>query len=361
MKETMHDCYLSQFNCMKNILVNKQGILKEFVDFYITTMPDRIYLLGSGTSYNACTVAAPFMEKTLDVEVTPIVPSSMGKLYGKKPLVIVVSQSGRSTNTINAINKINETGASVVTLTDPKDTPVGNMGDLSVHLAADNESVGPRTRGYTSTILTLYLMALEAGLICGTIEEADYDKAMASYNETIDNGEKYFKACQDFYDLNLENLRKARKFIFVGKGTAAKVAEESALKVLETLCYPAIGYEYEEFLHGPVCCADEELALFLSLSCDEDKGRMLKTADIIGNITRNCYIVTHDPSVKGDKVLILPSTEPSYSSAFTNILFGQLISARLTEDLARTRHPGVKNIFDNMGTKISVNATNERR
>lgn len=356
MKETMHDCYLSQFSCMKNIITNRKAILKEFIDFYKAVKPDRIYLLGSGTSYNACSAAGPFMEKTLAVEITPVVPSSTGKLYGKRPLIIAVSQSGRSTNTVSAINKIKKIGVPVVTLTDPKDTPVGNIGDLSVHLAADNELIGPRTRGYTATVLTLYLMALEAGLACGAIEEAEYDKAIAAYNETVDNGGQYFKACQDFYDLNLENLSKARKFIFVGKGAAAQVAKESALKVLETLCYPAIGYEYEEFLHGPVCCADEELALFLSLSYDEDKERMLKTAELVGDITRNCYIVTHDPGMKGDKVLVLPSAEPDYSSAFTNILFGQLISAKLTEDLARTRHPGVKAIFSNMGTKVSVKA-----
>ncbi len=356
MKETMYDCYLSQFDCMKKIIINKKVILKEFIDFYRNIKPDRIYLVGSGTSYNACIAAAPFMEKTLEVETVSIAPSAMGKLYGKKPLVIAISQGGCSTNTISAINRVKKIGVPVVTLTDPKDTPVGNMGDLSVHLAADNELVGPKTRGYASSILTLCLMALEAGRECGTINEAEYNKAIAGYNETFDNGDKYFKACQDFYDLNFEDLSKARKYIFVGKGITAEVAKESALKVLETLCYPAIGYEYEEFLHGPVCCADEELALFLSLPYDEDKERMLKTADIIRDITRNCYIITHDPDMKGDKVLVLPSTEPRYSSAFTNILFGQLISAKLTEDMARTRHPGVKAIFSNMGTKVPVKA-----
>lgn len=356
MKETMHDCYLSQFNCMKNIIINKNSILKEFIDFYKTINPDRIYLVGSGTSYNACIAAAPFMEKTLDVEIESVAPSAMGKLYGKKPLVIAISQGGCSTNTISAINKVKKIGVPVVTLTDPKDTPVGNMGDLSVQLAADNELIGPKTRGYTATILTLFLMALQAAYACGTIEKTEYDKAIAGLDETIDNGDKYIKACQAFYDLHLENLSKARKFIFVGKGVTANVAKESALKVLETLCYPAIGYEYEEFLHGPVCCADEELALFLSLPHDEDRERMLKTAELVGDITRNCYIITDDPAMKGDKVLVLPSTEPDYSSVFTHILFGQLISAKLTEDLARTRHPGVKAIFSNMGTKVSAKA-----
>ena len=128
MKETMHDCYRSQFSCMGHILAHKDELLKRFVEFYASNQPDRIYLLGSGTSYTACATAAPYMERILKVEVTPIIPSSFGSLFGKTPLVIAVSQSGRSTNTISAIEKLKEAGAQVVTLTDPRETPVGNAG-----------------------------------------------------------------------------------------------------------------------------------------------------------------------------------------------------------------------------------------
>ena len=354
MKETMHDCYRSQFSCMGHILAHKDELLKRFVEFYASNQPDRIYLLGSGTSYTACATAAPYMERILKVEVTPIIPSSFGTLFGKTPLVIAVSQSGRSTNTISAIEKLKEAGAQVVTLTDPRETPVGNAGTLSVHLAADQESVGPRTRGYSATVFTLYLMALECGFFQGTISKECYDQEIAKYAEIIENGEIYYKACQDFYDCNFENLKKAKKYIFAGKGENAKVAAESALKVLETLCYPAIGYEYEEFLHGPACCADEELALFLYLSNDEDKERMLKTADIMDSITPNCYVITNDSKLKRKNLLVMPSGRNADLSVFANILFGQLISAKLTEDMARTRHPGVKNIFSDMGTKCLV-------
>ena len=223
-----------------------------------------------------------------------------------------------------------------------------------MHLAAEQESVGPRTRGYSATVFTLYLMALECGFFQGTISKECYDQEIAKYAEIIENGEIYYKACQDFYDCNFENLKKAKKYIFAGKGENAKVAAESALKVLETLCYPAIGYEYEEFLHGPACCADEELALFLYLSNDEDKERMLKTADIMDSITPNCYVITNDSKLKRKNLLVMPSGRNADLSVFANILFGQLISAKLTEDMARTRHPGVKNIFSDMGTKCLV-------
>ena len=385
MIETMHDCYLSQFNCMKKILADRNEIVKDFSSLFMAAKPDRIYLIGSGSSYNACTCASFFIEKTLQIEVTVAAPTCMGKIYGNHPLVIAVSQSGRSTNTINAIKRAREAGATVVTLTDPTDTPVGNIGDLALHIAADNEQIGPRTRGYTATILTLYLMALEAGLACGAIDSTYHDMAIAGYSATFDKGETYFEACQKFYDAHFDDLSKVRKYVFTGKGALAGTGEECALKVLETLCYPAFGYEYEEFLHGPVCFADEELALFIFLSEDRDidrdrdmdrdrnrdmnmdrdrnrdRERMLQTAGIIDKITRNCYIVAHDPgifnhepAVKSENVLLLPSASPEFSSVFTHVLFGQLISAKLTEDLARARHPGVKEIFSSMDTKAPI-------
>jgi glucoselysine-6-phosphate deglycase len=348
----MHDCYLSQFDCMKRILEGKGSLLDGFSDFYRSIDPDRVYLMGSGTSYNACSAAAPFMEKCLGTEVLAVAPTCVGNIYGKRPLVIAVSQSGRSTNTVGALGKMRESGVAAVTLTDPIDTPVGKAGDFSLSLDAGQELVGPKTRGYMATVLTLCLAALEAGLMGGGIDKAFHDGAVAALSETAARGGEYFAACQKFYDANLEDLKKARHFLFVGKGVAARVAQEDALKVLETLCYPSSGYEYEEFLHGPACCTDEGLALFLFLAGDGDRERMLQTANIIREATPNCYIVSHDPEIRGEKILYLATPDPCACSPFTDILFGQLISARLTEELGRARHPAVKDIFARMNTKI---------
>ncbi len=352
MSETMYDCYLSQFQCLNGILDDKDQLLNGFAAYYRSVSPDRVYLVGSGTSGNACAAAAPFLEKVLGVEVTAAVPTCMGRLYGDRPLLIAVSQGGRSTNTVSFIGRMRKEGASVVTLTDPVDTPVGSAGNFAVPLQARDEQIGPKTRGYMATVLTLYLMGLEAGLNNGTIDRAFYDKCMDQYRETARRGGEYLAACQDFYDAHLADLKLGRNYLFVGKGVSAKVALEDALKVLETLCYPSIGYEFEEFLHGPGCCTDENLALFLFLTQDEDAARMQQAAGIIGEATKNCYLVSHDPSVTGDKVLYLPTPDPVYLSPFTDILFGQLLSAKLTEALGRQRHPAVKDIFARMGTKV---------
>lgn len=351
MSETMHDCYISQFSCMRNILQNRKSLLSEFVGFYRQINPDRVYLIGSGSSYNACSAAAPLMENLLGIEVTTVAPSAFGKIYGERPLAIAVSQSGRSTNTLHAVQALKDKDIAVVALTDPVDTPVGRSGDLSVPLAAGNELVGPKTRGYTATILTLHLMALEASLNCTGLSKISYDQIISAYVSFCEQEQLYLQTCQSFYDAHFSDLKNARAYIFSGKNADAMTARESALKVLETLCYPAMGYEYEEVLHGPLCCADESLALFLYLSHDEDKERMLKTADIIGKVTANCYVITDDVSVRGEKVLSLPASGSTCTTVFSYILFSQLICAKLTQDLGRSRHPGVMTIFESMGTK----------
>lgn len=354
MKETMHDCYRSQFRCMQHILEARKELLNDFVSFCLKQKPDRIYLLGSGTSFTASSTAAPYMERLLQTEVTSIVPSSSGVLYGERPLVIASSQSGRSTNTLHAIREIKKKDAVVVTLTDPVETPVGSAGDIKVHLAAENETVGPRTRGYSATVLTLQLMALEYAYKAGTISEREYSQELKKFQQVLDQGENFYMACQTFYEEHLENLKKAKKYIFAGKGTCSKVALEDALKVLETLCYPAIGYEYEEFLHGPACCADEELALFLFLSNDTDRDRILQTADIMDRVTPNCYVISGDAGIRRHNTLVLSAGDDRELSVFAAMLFGQLLSARLTLELNRRRHPQVKNIFSDMGTKCAV-------
>lgn len=329
-------------------------MLRGFAAYYRSVAPDRVYLVGSGTSYNACAAAAPFLEQVLHVAVTAAAPTCLDRLYGQKPLLIAVSQGGRSTNTVAFIDRMRQAGVPAVTLTDPVDTPVGKTGSFAVPLMARDEQIGPKTRGYMATELTLYLLGLDAALDKGTIDRAFCEAYLAHYEETARRGEEYLAACQRFYDAHLADLKTARNYLFVGKSVSAQVAAEDALKVLETLCYPSIGYEFEEFLHGPACCTDESLALFLFLFLppDEDVDRIRQAAGIIGEATSNCYTISHDASVTGDKVLCLPTPDPVYLSPFTDVLFGQLLSAVLTGALGRQRHPAVKDIFTRMGAKV---------
>jgi glucoselysine-6-phosphate deglycase len=344
----MYDCYLSQFDCLARLLESRESLLSGFADYYAGVNPDRLYLVGSGTSFHACSAAAYYMEGLLGIEITVAAATAMTKPYGKRPLVIAVSQSGLSTNTRDMVGRLVSLGVPVISLTDPKITPVSSAADFPILLQADNEKIGPKTRGYMATVLTLYLMALEVS----KIERERYDSEIAELRAVIGMGPRYLEACGSFFENHREELSKARSYMFAGKGAAGKAAAECALKILETVCYPAMGYEYEEFLHGPAFSADERLALFLFLCDDEDKERMLKSSELVGNATENSYIISHDESVQGDKILFLPTACPDVMSPFTDVLIGQLISSVLPETIGRGRHPAVKDFLSDMDTKV---------
>lgn len=350
MLRKMYGYYQSQPSCMKELLSNSKEIAGGFARLYRDLKPDRIYLIGSGSSLNACKAAGAYMEAILGVEVTSGPPSAPPVIRGANPLVLTVSQSGKSTNTVALLEKLRGK-ARTVSVTSGTDNPVAQMADFAVDILVGEETVGPKTKGFTGTVLCLYLAALEAALLCGSLNPAGYEREIGLLRETIEYGAQNLEACERFYRDHLDDLKAARHFLFVGKGPAAAVGAEDALKLLETLCMPAAGYEFEEYLHGPTICITEETALFLFYSGDEDGARMEKLADIVRKASRNSYLIDRTGSLQGEHVLSLRAGDSEHMSPFVDIYFGQLISALLTQELSILRHPAARSITSDMGTK----------
>jgi glucoselysine-6-phosphate deglycase len=351
---TMYDYYLSQPEYMRRIFNNKDKNLGAFKAFYGGRNPSRIYLCGSGTSFHACSSAREYMQQMTGREVTVVTPTNKSALEGERPIAILVSQSGRSTNTLEALKRYQDKGIPAVSLTFSTDTPVAQAGGLPLVLDVDDETAGPKTRGYTGTVLSLYLMALIAALETKDISESEYNQQLGHISQAIDASAENQRRCAAFFDPLFEALKPANNYMFVGKGPAMAVAGESALKELETLCYPASAYEFEEYLHGPACCVDERSALFLFLSGDGDLPRMQRLTEIIKAATRNVYHVTYDENLRGENILNLTSPDPYYMSPFSSIFPGQYLSAKLPGAYGRVRHPAASDIFTKMDTKVVI-------
>jgi len=351
--ETMYDFYCSQPECLKQILDNRKGIVGKFGAFYAEKKPDRVYLVGSGSSKNANNAAQAFMSHVLGTDVLVVIPSSPPVIRGKNPLIIVTSQGGKSTNTFALIQDMRQKGYPIVTFTGSLDEPIPQAADLAIDVSVGDETVGPKTRGYTGTVLCLYLAALEGGLASGALSQADYDKYIAFLDETIGYGAENQEKCLAFYNTHLEALKEARDFQFLGKGCAAAVGAEDALKVVETIFYPSTGHEFEEFLHGPTGAIAETSALFFFYTGDEDGPRMENIAKIIReNTAKNTYIIDRTSTLEGEFVLSLKSGKCKYMSPFVDVFFGQLISALLPGAMGKVRHPGLKELAGKTGTKI---------
>ena len=80
------------------MLADRAGIAAPFAEALQKAQPDRLILVASGTSRNAAAAAAPFMEWALDLPVDVTAPSGLGRIVGKRPFLIFVSQGGNSSN-----------------------------------------------------------------------------------------------------------------------------------------------------------------------------------------------------------------------------------------------------------------------
>ena len=327
----MYHYIYEQQQALQHILHARKSGTAAFVSRCNGALPDRIYLIGSGTSLNGALAAAPFMEQVLHREVTAHAPSSLPVIRGEAPLVVLISQGGNSTNMLAAAETLR--GKPLLAVTGTLDCRLNDLCDDHTLLACGPEEAGPKTKGYVSTILTLYLMALEAALAAGELPGQKYDAFIAELESAFAQIERNLRDAEVWVRTNASPLAATPQFVLVGKHQAGLVAREGALKFVETILAPALAYEFEEFLHGPIglICSDLGGIYFLPPKGDPDHERMLALADYHKKQGACVCIVAPEGDAMLEGALTLRSAGPWYTLPFVYILVCQLIGAILPE------------------------------
>lgn len=319
-----------QGSAMRQALADRRGTCAPFVQLWAQEKPDRLYLVGSGTSGNAVRAAAGFMEKTLGVETMAVSPTSLPTTLTGRPMFVYVSQGGASTNTLKAIEIMRAYPG--VALTGEAECAINTACGRFVKLDCEHEDAGPKTMGYTVTILTLYLMALEAALYTQILTEAAYDEAIGLLGQMAEAMDENVSATEAWYARHEEELKKAELFLFVGIDEGCPVAQESALKVQETTLRAAIGFEYEEYLHGPIAMLYRAPAgIYLHPAGETaDSRRMDRLMDIHRGFGKAVYGVrcAQDGAAAAED-LVLRAPAQGWLAPFWQILPSQVIGALL--------------------------------
>lgn len=323
---TMLDYINEQPEIFQNVLKQKVEITARFCDVFCKEMPDQIYLIASGTSCNAAKAAAPFMEMVLDRQVHVFPPSRLERVFGKNPLLIFISQGGKSTNMIAAAEKMK--GSLRIAMTGSEDGTLNSMCEHYIMIPCGPENVGPKTKGYTTTILTLYLMALEAAKQGGILSGEKY----AEYMETLEKASGQMKENIErsfrWMEQNEDGLKGLHEIYLIGKGQNLFIAQEGALKMMETYLIPGNPFDFEEYLHGPSCSLRESTAgmYLLPMEEDPDYERMQKLVKYHRDICRTVYTIGL-PSSEDERDCTLLSSGQWYTKPFEAMIPLQVISA----------------------------------
>lgn len=233
----------------------KSGQVQEWAKKCSPAQFQKVIFLASGSSLNIAQVSKRLYQNVAAVEVvlnTPfqfLADMGTGKCGDGHVLVIAVSQTGTSNGTINAIKAAKAAGLPVLSMTEQKHTPVQELGDYYMNFYCGPEECNAKSKGYSSSLVLLWLIAMEIGKAKGKIGESEYNAYMDEIRDsicdipgTIDKTRQWIQGHKDW--------AAARHFLVVGGGMNYGTAQEGMLKVMETLCIPGSVCEVGEFSHG---------------------------------------------------------------------------------------------------------------
>ncbi|MEM0271938.1 MAG: SIS domain-containing protein, partial [Thermoprotei archaeon] len=218
--------------------------------------PRVVYLVGSGSSYHAA-VSARFAFKRFTAELTAPVPASefpswVGEGESEGGVIVAVSQSGESADTLRAVQRARELGLRVVGVTNNPDSSLSKLSDLRIIIGAGPERAVTATKSFTCSLLSLYALAVEVGRESGHLAEDAYYNARLSLVSVAGEVSRCVGECEwRAYNLS-EELLGAKAVFTMGSGVTYPVALEASLKLKEAANMYAEGFALREFLHGPI-------------------------------------------------------------------------------------------------------------
>ena len=169
-------------------------------------------ILATGSSHNACQAAKVYLEEVAPIYVEikePFNFAHYGKVDDRFDLVVAVSQSGKSASTIDAIAKIkNQTSVKTVALTSDVTSPITEVVDEVLDLKMGLETVGFVTKGYTATLLNLFLFGLKLGYQKHQLTKVEVGEELAKLAKAIQEIDSVIYKTEQFWQKNEKRINR---------------------------------------------------------------------------------------------------------------------------------------------------------
>lgn len=301
---------------------------------------DRIIVVACGTSWHAGLVAEYIFEDLARIPVEVEYASEFryrNPVITEKDVVIAISQSGETADTLAAIKLAKSKGAFVFGVCNVVGSSIARETDAGAYTHAGPEIGVASTKAFTTQITVLTLIALRLARAKGTISSSEFRHHLIEL-ETIPNKVKEALESDGYVQTIADIYKDAKNFLYLGRGYNFPVALEGALKLKEISYIHAEGYPAAEMKHGPIALIDEHMPVVVIAT---KKGHYEKVVSNIQEIKSRkgkiIGIVTKgDKSVKelADHVIEVPETIECLTPLLTTIPL-QLLSYHIAVMLGK--------------------------
>jgi len=287
---------------------------------------NRIYLVGSGSSYNACLVFHNALAIHGNTPSLPIV-SGEYRLYrsivSRGDTVIAVSQSGYTGDTVAAAKMARESGALVVGVTNNPESPLARISDEVINIMAGREEAVTATKTFTAQLYALLLLAAGVSSDSGQELLRDLEKIPKILLASISSLEPIARRiASDIY--------RYQNAFTLGEGVGYAVAREAALKLKEASGIHAESIQTSEARHGPKAILNKGFTVYINIFSEDDGKPASQLVKEVGDSGAHIYIVS--PIEPGEGILSVSKETikiPSLETAAISIIatsFYQLLS-----------------------------------
>jgi len=237
------------------------GGMQEYMKRFINAQ--RLIFVGCGTSWHSGLIAEYLFEELARVNVEVEYASEFryrNPIISENDVVIALSQSGETADTLAALEIAKERGALTYGIVNVVGSSIARLTDCGSYIHAGPEIGVASTKAFTSQLVILSLMALNLGYRKGTINESEYRKLIIALEGIPKKVERILKLNEQIKYIASE-VKDSSNALYLGRGYNFPVALEGALKLKEISYIHAEGYPAAEMKHGPIALIDEQMPI----------------------------------------------------------------------------------------------------
>ena len=316
----------------------KLGGLENYIEKFINA--DRIIIIACGTSWHAGLVAEYIFEDLARIPVEVEYASEFryrNPVITERDVVIAISQSGETADTLAAIKLAKEKGAFVYGICNVVGSTISRTTDSGTYTHAGPEIGVASTKAFTTQITVLTLIALKLAKIKGTISQSNYRLHLNALKAIPDQVNTALKKNGDIEEI-AKVFKDATNFLYLGRGYNFPVALEGALKLKEISYIHAEGYPAAEMKHGPIALIDEQMPIVvIAVNSNHYDKVVSNIQEIKSRKGKIIAVVTEGDTVVreiADYIMEVPNTPEALSPLVTTIPL-QLLSYHIALMLGR--------------------------
>ena len=272
----------------------------------------RVNLVACGTAWHAALVGKFMIEELARIPVDVDLASEYryrNPIVGDDTILVAVSQSGETADTLAALREGKQKGAFVAAISNTESSSIAREADATLYTHAGPEIGVASTKCFSTQIVALYLLAIYVGRKRGTLST---ERAREHLHTLL----RLPKRVEEVLDLDdqvkiiAKKYSHARDFLYLGRGTNYPMALEGALKLKEISYIHAEGYPAGEMKHGPIALIDEEMPVVVLVTKGKTYEKVLSNMEEVrARDGRVIAIATEgDPDIptRADDVLFVP-------------------------------------------------------